>query len=317
MSKIIIASRGSRLALWQSEHIASRLMAAHEGLETEIKVFKTQGDIILDTPLAKIGGKGLFTKELEDAILRGEAHIAVHSLKDVPVELPSGLILAGVTARADRRDALVSDKYSGLDSLPRGAVVGTTSLRRRMQLLAIRPDLIIKNLRGNLQSRFEKLKNGLFDAIILAYAGLERLNMMREAKYVAPFETDIIVPAMGQGILAVECSSGEDNLLAMLSPLFDEIADIESKIERRFVERLQGGCQAPIGVSAEVFTGGTIYARGVVGLPNGKNILSAEVRGGVSMANELGEALAEKLIALGAKETIARAEIMANGLSDE
>ncbi|MDR1451147.1 MAG: hydroxymethylbilane synthase [Helicobacteraceae bacterium] len=309
MRKFTIASRGSELALWQANHIASLLKAARGDLEIDIKIFKTKGDIILDTPLAKIGGKGLFVKELEDALLRGEADLAAHSLKDLPTRLPTGLILAGVTKRADRRDCLLSEKYDSFDNLPQGAIVGTTSLRRRMQLLAKRPDLIIKNLRGNVQSRIEKLKNGLFDAIVLALAGLERLELTNAVKYVSAFELDMMLPAMGQGVLGLE-SAKNDEIASIIKPLIDERAAIESAIERDFTDRLQGGCQAPIGVSAELSQNGEIRARGIAGLPNGREIINAEIRGDRSNYKAIGAQLADKLFALGAKEILIRAEAM-------
>ncbi|MGE4296371.1 MAG: hydroxymethylbilane synthase [Campylobacterales bacterium] len=312
MRKLVIASRGSQLALWQSEHIKARLMALHAGLEVEIKVFKTQGDIILDVPLAKIGGKGLFTKELEEAMLRGEAHLAVHSLKDVPTQFEHGFMLAGVTARGDRRDALVSEKYASLEDLPRGCVVGTTSLRRKMQLLAKRPDLMVKNLRGNINSRLEKLKSGLYDAIVLAYTGLERLELTRAVKYVRPIDPDVMLPAMGQGVLGLETRDNPE-VLALIKPLIDEKATVETTIERAFVDALQGGCQVPIGVSAELFNDGRVYAKGVVGMPNGREIITAEVRGDKSAYAHMGRELADKLIAQGARELLARAEAMGHG----
>ena len=196
MKKLVIATRGSKLALWQSEHVKAELEKAHPGLEVELSVMMTKGDKILDTPLAKIGGKGLFTKELEEAMLRGEAHIAVHSLKDVPMEFPEGLKLGVITKREDVRDAMLSEKYSCLDELPNGAVVGTTSLRRRMQLLKIRPDLVIKNLRGNVNTRIRKLKEGEFDAIILASAGINRLGLASEVRYFSPISKEIMIPAL-------------------------------------------------------------------------------------------------------------------------
>jgi hydroxymethylbilane synthase len=310
--KLAIASRGSELALWQANHIASLLKAFYGDLEVEIKVFKTKGDVILDTPLSKIGGKGLFVKELEEAILRGEADLAAHSLKDLPTRLPEGLVLAGVTKRADRRDCLLSEKYDSLESLPQGAIVGTTSLRRRMQLLFKRPDLTIKSLRGNVQSRLDKLKNGLFDAIVLAAAGLQRLELTSAVRYARPFETDIMLPAMGQGVLGLECAANSPTR-ELIAPITDDRAAIESAIERDVVDRLQGGCQAPIGVCAELFDDGLIYARGIVGLPNGKETLTAEVRGERGGYKTLGKALADKLFALGAKEVLIRAEAMNGG----
>ncbi|MDR2034828.1 MAG: hydroxymethylbilane synthase [Helicobacteraceae bacterium] len=311
MNKVTIASRGSELALWQANYVAERLKTAHRDLEVDIKIFKTQGDIILDTPLSKIGGKGLFVKELEEAILRGEAHLAVHSLKDLPTRLPSGLVLAGVTERADRRDCLVSEKYDSLDSLPQGALIGTTSLRRRMQLLAMRGDLIIRSLRGNVHSRLDKLRSGLFDAIILARAGLDRLRLTNSVKFVSPFDIEVMLPAMGQGVLGLECAANSETL-ELITPLIDDTATIESAIERDFVDKLQSGCQAPIGVVAKLFNDGSIYARGVVGLPNAKEILRAEIRGDRSNYAALGGALADQLLDVGAKEVLLRAEAMNN-----
>ncbi|MDR1912183.1 MAG: hydroxymethylbilane synthase [Helicobacteraceae bacterium] len=311
MNKVTIASRGSELALWQANYVAERLKTAHSDLEVDIKIFKTQGDIILDTPLSKIGGKGLFVKELEEAILRGEAHLAVHSLKDLPTRLPSGLVLAGVMERADRRDCLVSEKYDSLDSLPQGALIGTTSLRRRMQLLAMRGDLIIRSLRGNVHSRLDKLKSGLFDAIILARAGLDRLRLTNCVKFVSSFDIEVMLPAMGQGVLGLECAANSE-ALELIKPLIDDTATIESAIERDFVDKLQGGCQAPIGVAAKLFNDGSVYARGIVGLPNAKEVLSAEIRGDRSNYATLGGALADKLLDVGAKEVLLRAEAMNN-----
>ncbi|GHV04054.1 porphobilinogen deaminase [Campylobacterota bacterium] len=313
MNKLVIASRASALAMWQSKYIAAQLSGIHSELEVEIKVFKTQGDAILDVPLAKIGGKGLFTKELEDAILRGEADLAVHSLKDVPTHFENGLILSGVTKRADRRDALLSCKYASIDQLPRGAVVGTASLRRRMQLLRKRPDLIVKSLRGNVPSRIEKLKDGLYDAIVLAYAGLERLDMTRSVQFVAPIDLSIMLPAMGQGVLGLE-SKNNAEILALVKPLIDKQALVESTIERDFIDALNGSCQVPIGVCAELFEDQSIYASAIVGLPNGKEILDAEVRGDSSVYTSLGKELADKMLAQGARGILKRAELMIDSL---
>jgi hydroxymethylbilane synthase len=310
---IAIASRGSKLALWQAEHIKAELERLHEGLTVEVKVFKTQGDKILDVPLAKIGGKGLFTKELEEAMKRGEAHLAVHSLKDVPTQFEPGFVLAGVTARGDRRDAFLSEKYASIDELPSGCVVGTTSLRRRMQLLARRPDLIIKSLRGNINTRSQKLKDGLYDAIVLAYTGLERLEMTRIVKYVRPIDPEWMLPAMGQGILGIETLE-DPEVIALVQPLIDEKATVESTIERAFIDALQGGCQVPIGVSAELFNDGTVYAKGIVGLPDGKEIITAEVRGHKEEAQKLGSELTQQAIDKGAKEMLVRAEAMAEDI---
>ncbi|MDR0746873.1 MAG: hydroxymethylbilane synthase, partial [Helicobacteraceae bacterium] len=290
MKRVRIASRGSMLALWQSNFIRSRLLELHSDLEVEIRVFKTRGDLFLDAPLAKIGGKGLFVKELEDAILRGEAHLAVHSLKDVPTSFAEGLILCGVTKRLDRRDAFVSERYASIDDLPVNGVVGTTSLRRKMQILAKRPDLIVRDLRGNVPGRIEKLKQGFFDAIVLAYAGLKRLELTETVKFVSPIPIDTMLPSMGQGILGLE-SANDQEVVNLVKPLIDREAEIESGVERSFVDALQGGCQVPIGVSAQLLESGEVHARAVVGLPDGSELLRDEVTGreyeklGVELAN--------------------------------
>ncbi len=304
--KLIIATRGSKLALWQSNHIKNRLEEL--GYEVELKVFKTKGDKILDTPLALIGGKGLFTKELEDAMLRGEAHLAVHSLKDVPTELPAGLVLGAITKREVTNDALLSEKYESLEDLPPNAIVGTTSLRRRMQLLHYRPDLQIKNLRGNVDTRINKLKNGEFDAIILAYAGLKRLGILDSVKFVSKIDESLMIPAMGQAALGIEC---RPDVLEIVQSLNDEQAQIETTIERDFVDRLQGGCQVPIGVRAQLLENGDIVAKAVVGLPDGSELLKDKIFGSVQNYHELGSALAESMIEQGAKELLKRAEEMA------
>jgi len=310
MEKLIIATRGSKLALWQSNHIKNVIEKKFPHIEVELKIFKTKGDKILDTPLALIGGKGLFTKELEDAMLRGEAHLAVHSLKDVPTMLPKGLILGAITKREDPRDALLSEKYSSIEDLPPNAIVGTTSLRRRMQLLHIRPDLIIKDLRGNVDTRIKKLKNGEFDAIILAMAGLKRLSLVNEVTYVTPIDEESMIPAMGQAALGIECI--EDNeVFEIVKSLNDKKSEIETTIERDFVDMLQGGCQVPIGVKATVLDNEDIVARAILGLPNGKELLKDKIFGSVKNYKELGRELALSMIEAGAKELLKRAEEMA------
>ena len=309
MKRLIIATRGSKLALWQSEHIKAELEKAHEGLEVELKVMKTKGDIILDTPLAKIGGKGLFTKELEDAMLRGEAHIAVHSLKDVPTEFPAGLVLGVITKREDVRDALLSEKYEDIDALPNGAVVGTTSLRRRMQILALRPDLKIKNLRGNVNTRIRKLKDGEYDAIILATAGINRLGLTSEVKYATPIPTTSMIPAMGQAALGIE-SINDEKVLELISILGDEEAMIETTVERDFVEVLQGGCQVPIGVNAKL-QDDEIVVRCIVGMPDGTELLKEKVLGKRSDYKILGKELADTMVENGAVKLLKRAEELA------
>ncbi len=302
---IKIASRNSALALWQTYHIRDLLEA--RGHSVEIITMKTKGDVILDTPLAKIGGKGLFTKELENAMLDGRADIAVHSLKDVPTTFPDGLKLACVCSREDINDAMLSMNFKSFDELPNGARVGTTSLRRRMQLLALRPDLEIISLRGNVNSRIAKLKDGEFDAIILAMAGINRLDLSKEVKYVSVLNT---IAAMGQGALGIEAVDRAD-ILEAIEFLNDEKSVIETTIERAFVHRLNGGCQAPIGVSARL-DGDKISVRAILGTPDGKEILKDERVFNKSEYKVAGEILANEFIAKGAKELLAKAEQIAS-----
>ncbi len=309
MKKLVIATRRSKLALWQSNHIKDLLKAHYPELEIELEEFVTKGDKILDTPLAKIGGKGLFTKELEDAMLRGEAHIAVHSLKDVPMEFPDGLVLGAVTKREDVRDALLSFKYDSIDALPKGAVVGTTSLRRRMQLLALRDDLEIKSLRGNLQTRIKKLEDGEFDAIILATAGINRLGI-KDVPFITPIPTSQMIPAMGQAALGIETVDDKE-ILELISVLNDEKAYIETKIERDFVGVLNGGCQVPIGVYAKLGDEDKVSVRCCVGMPDGSEILKEKRVCLKSSYKGLGKELADVMIENGAIGLLRRAEEMA------
>ncbi|MBW1370141.1 porphobilinogen deaminase, partial [Campylobacter jejuni] len=262
--KLIIATRKSQLALWQSEHVAQILKNTHQ-IEVFLEGFKTKGDVLLDSPLAKIGGKGLFTKELEESMLRKEAHLAVHSLKDVPSFFPQGLVLAAVSKREQSNDAMLSQNYKDFLSLPKGAKIGTTSLRRKMQLLLLRPDLEIVSLRGNVNSRIEKLKNNDFDAIILAMAGIKRLNLDKQVNFVYEFSKDELIPAASQGALGIE-SINDEKILKLLKCLNDENALIETSIEREFIATLEGGCQVPIGINAELL-GDEICVRAVLGLP--------------------------------------------------
>ncbi|MDR0762766.1 MAG: hydroxymethylbilane synthase [Campylobacteraceae bacterium] len=310
MRELIIATRGSKLALWQSEYIKAKIEEAHPDISVKLNIMKTKGDKILDTPLAKIGGKGLFTKELENAMLKGKAHIAVHSLKDVPVVFPKGLKLGAITKREDVRDAMLSEKYENIDTLPKNAVVGTTSLRRRMQLLYVRPDLIIKNLRGNINTRIDKLKNGEFDAVILAVAGVKRLGLENEIKYFSPIDSDVMIPAMGQAALGIEAVESAE-ILQIIDFLNDDDAITETKTERDFVEKLEGGCQVPIGVNAKA-NGDDLHIKAVVGLPDGKELLHAELKVKREEYKNAGSKLADTIIAKGAKDILARAEEMAN-----
>ena len=308
MKEIKIATRKSILALWQSEHIKARIEAQHKGVKVVLEGMKTKGDVILDTPLAKIGGKGLFTKELEDSMLKGETDIAVHSLKDVPVVFPEGLKLAAICSREDTRDAMISEKFAKFSDLPHGAKVGTTSLRRKMQLLIMRPDLEIISLRGNVQTRLRKLKEGEFDAIILAMAGINRLNIKAEVAHIYTFGFDEMIPAMGQGALGVEARD-EKQILDEISFLNDENAVIETTIERDFVSVLEGGCQVPIGISARL-KGDEISIDAIVGLPDGSEYIKDSLKTGKDKFQSVGKELAHKFIEKGARELLKRAEEM-------
>ncbi|MBE0490944.1 MAG: hydroxymethylbilane synthase [Sulfurospirillum sp.] len=309
MQKLIIATRESKLAMWQSLHIKELLQKAYPDLEIILNPMTSKGDQILDTPLAKIGGKGLFTKELEDSMLKGESHIAVHSLKDVPMEFPDGLKLAVITKREDVRDALLSQKYKDIDDLPNGAVVGTTSLRRRMQILRYRPDLVIKNLRGNVNTRLRKLKDGEYDAIILASAGIKRLGLENEVNHFTPISTQIMIPAMGQAALGIEIIDTPE-VERIVSVLQDEQARIETTIERDFVRVLEGGCQVPIGINAKM-SDNLVHVACIVGLPDGSEILQENVTCEVDEYEVMGTELANMLVENGAKELLVRAESIA------
>jgi hydroxymethylbilane synthase len=309
MKKLVIATRGSQLALWQSNHIKAVLEEQNPGLEVELNVIVTTGDRIQDKALSKIGGKGLFLKELEEAMLQGEAQIAVHSLKDVPTVMPDGLLLAAITEREDPRDALLSEKYTNIDSLPQGAVVGTSSLRRRMQIEKLRPDLVIKDLRGNVDTRIRKLKEGEFDAIILAAAGINRLSLLDAVKHIYPISLNEMVPSMGQGALGIEAVN-DSEILKIVARLEDEYSRVETTIERSFVDELEGGCQVPIGVNALVLENGDVSIRAVLGLPDGTEMLSDMKVVSKKHYETIGREMAEEFIARGAKELLARAESM-------
>ncbi|MCR8708154.1 hydroxymethylbilane synthase [Campylobacter sp. RM5063] len=306
--QLIIATRKSQLALWQSEYIKNKLLQTHSDLEISLESFKTKGDVLLDSPLAKIGGKGLFTKELEESMLRGDSHLAVHSLKDVPSFFPDGLVLAAISKREVVNDAFLSEYYESLNALPKGAKVGTTSLRRRMQLLALRPDLNIISLRGNINSRLEKLKAKEFDAIILALAGIKRLGLDKEIKYIRAFELDEMIPAASQGALGIE-SIDDKQILKYLECLNDKNAFIETHIERDFIKTLEGGCQVPIGINAKIIDE-KIEIRAIVGLPDASKILKEKRVIDKQNYSNAGELLAKEMIAKGAKEILKEAESM-------
>ncbi|EGK8088860.1 hydroxymethylbilane synthase [Campylobacter lari] len=306
--QLIIATRKSQLALWQSEYIKNKLLQTHSDLEIFLEGFKTKGDVLLDSPLAKIGGKGLFTKELEESMLRGDSHLAVHSLKDVPSFFPDGLVLAAISKREVVNDAFLSEYYESLNALPKGAKVGTTSLRRRMQLLALRPDLNIISLRGNINSRLEKLKAKEFDAIILALAGIKRLDLDKEIKYIRAFELDEMIPAASQGALGIE-SIDDKQILKYLECLNDKNAFVETYIERDFIKTLEGGCQVPIGINAKIIDE-KIEIRAIVGLPDASKILKEKRVIDEQNYSNAGELLAKEMIAKGAKEILKEAESM-------
>jgi len=310
MEKLVIATRRSKLALWQSEYIKDRLKEHYPDMEVELQEFVTKGDKILDVPLAKIGGKGLFTKELEVAMLNGDAHIAVHSLKDVPTQFEDGLELGAVTKRFDPRDALLSNKYSSFDELPQGAVIGTTSLRRRMAIKMLRPDIVLKDLRGNINTRIAKLNAGEYDAIILAATGVQKLGIENEVKHFNPISTDTMIPSMGQATLGIETTTDEE-VKKIISVLNDEEAHIESTIERSFVDKLQGGCQVPIGIKATIMDENSIRVQAIVGMPDGTESISDDITVSMEDFETAGINLASSFIDRGAKELLERAEKVA------
>ncbi|MCQ2866474.1 hydroxymethylbilane synthase [Helicobacter pylori] len=305
MEKLVIGSRGSELALWQANHIKERLKKECS-MESEIQIVKTKGDKILDTPLNKIGGKGLFTKELEELLLKGAIDLAVHSLKDVPVVFEKGLDLACITKRADVRDTFLSVKFPDLMSLPKGAKVGTTSLRRSMQIKLKRQDLDTESLRGNVQTRLKKLECGEFDAIILAEAGLCRLEI-QGAKYRKAFSVKEMIPSMGQGALGVEMLKNHKHFIT-LQKLNDEESAFCCHLEREFIKGLNGGCQIPIGVHANLM-GDRVKIRAVLGLPNGKEVITKEKQGDKTKAFDLIQELLEEFLQSGAKEILEKVQL--------
>ncbi len=309
MERLIIATRGSQLAMWQAEYVKSELQKSFPNLSIEFEVVTATGDKILDKPLALIGGKGLFTKEIEEVMLAGRAHLAVHSLKDVPTELPEGLKLAAITKRDDIRDVFLSHKYKTIEDLPKGAVVGTTSLRRQMQLRAIRPDLCIKNLRGNVNTRLRKLAEGEYDAIILAYVGMKRLGLLESVPYHEPIDDDMMIPPSGQASLGIEIID-DPEVAKIAETLNDPDSALAAKIERDFVARLEGSCQVPIAVHAKVEEE-RVVVRAMVGLPDGTEILREQIEAQKEQASDLGVELADRMIKQGAKELLVRAEAMA------
>ncbi|MDX1694610.1 MAG: hydroxymethylbilane synthase [Ketobacteraceae bacterium] len=300
---IRIATRKSPLALWQAEHVKAELERHHPGLTVELAAMSTRGDKILDTPLAKVGGKGLFVKELEVAMLEKRADLAVHSMKDVPVDFPDGLGLTVICEREDPRDAFVSNHYNSVDDLPRGARVGTCSLRRQCQLKERRPDLEVITLRGNVNSRLAKLDDGQFEAIILAASGLKRLQF--DARIRQEIPPEVSLPAVGQGALGIECRLDDEELIRLLKPLNHRDSWVRLQAERAMNRRLQGGCQVPIAGYA-LLEGDEIYLRGLVGEPDGTRVVRHEARAPQAEAEALGAEVGQVLLNNGAREILDR-----------
>ena len=298
-----IATRTSALALWQAEHIKAELERLHDNVEVELVGIKTQGDKILDVPLAKIGGKALFVKELEEAMLDGRADLAVHSMKDVPMAFPEGLGLVAICEREDPTDAFISNDYNTVDDLPQGAVVGTASMRRESQLRNYRPDLDIRTLRGNVNTRLAKLDAGDYQAIVLASSGLKRLGFHDRIRYTLP--DDLSLPAVGQGALGIECRLDDQELIDLLAPLNHRDSWDRVSAERALNKRLEGGCQVPIAAYALLEDEDTLWLRGLVGRVNGEEILRVEGRCARAEGETLGRELAEDLLRMGADRILA------------
>ncbi|MBS0542239.1 MAG: hydroxymethylbilane synthase [Proteobacteria bacterium] len=300
--RIVIATRESRLALWQAEHVKARLESLYPGCRVELLGMTTRGDQILDRPLAKVGGKGLFVKELETALLDGRADIAVHSMKDVPMQMGEEFALACISAREVPLDAFVSNRYASLAEMPPGAIVGTSSLRRESRLHALFPFLGVTSLRGNLDTRLRKLDEGQYDAIILAAAGLTRLGLKDRIRSVLPSEVSL--PAAGQGALGIECLAARSDIIGWLQPLNDDATAACVRAERAVARALAGSCEVPLGAYAEM-RDGRVWLRGFVARPDGSRIVRAEGEGATAGAEALGRALAEELRAQGADEILA------------
>ncbi len=298
METLRLGTRKSPLALWQAEHVRDRLQRLHPGLRVELVTMTTEGDRILDRSLAKVGGKGLFVKELEQGLLENRIDLAVHSMKDVTVHFPPGLHIAAICEREDPRDAFVSNRYARLAELPAGGCVGTSSLRRQCQLRAAFPQLSIETLRGNVNTRLARLDEGRFDAVILAVAGLKRLGFERRIR--AALDPHESLPAVGQGAVGIECRSDDARTNTLLAPLEHTATRTCVEAERAMNAHLEGGCQVPIGGYA-VLEGGALHLRGLVGDPDGSRVIRAEIRGPAKDAVALGYKLAEELLSLGAK----------------
>ena len=303
MKRLVIATRGSQLALWQANHVKAELERVSPGTTVELNVIKTTGDQILYVPLAKVGGKGLFVKEIEQALLDRTADLAVHSMKDVPAELAPGLSLAAISTREVPWDALCARTRTTLDDLPKGAVVGTSSMRRQAQLLARRPDLQIKMLRGNVPTRIRKLDEGEFDAVVLAAAGLTRLGMADRITQELGLETSI--PAVAQGVLAIETRDGDDEVRELVKKaMHDDQTAQKVAAERSFLAKMGGSCQTPLAAHAVPLPKEQLRLVGMCGMPDGTRILKAQVTGPLADAAALGERLADDLLAQGAREIL-------------
>ncbi len=308
MREITIATRASALALWQAYHIKQRIESSFPNVSVVLNEMTSSGDRILDKPLALVGGKGHFTKELEDAMLSGKADMAVHSLKDVPTYIPEGLELAAITRREDQSDVLLSHRFADIDSLPAGAVVGTTSLRRRMLLLQKRPDLIVKDLRGNVNTRLRKLAEGEYDAIILAYIGLARLDLLRGIPFVQ--KLTFMIPPMGQAALGIEIVADNELAREIADALNDPQSFLTTKLERDFISKIGAGCSAPVAVNA-VIEAERVSIRAMIGYPDGTHTLDHGLSAPVSECGDLGEQLAHAMIAEGALEILSKAQQIA------
>ena len=310
MEKLIIATRASDLALWQAYHIKDRIETSFPDVKVELNKIVSKGDKILDKPLALVGGKGHFTKELEDEMLAGNADLAVHSLKDVPTYIPDGLELVSITTRQDQSDVFLSHKYKSLDDLPKGAVVGTTSLRRRMQLLSKRPDLKVKDLRGNVNTRLRKLAEGQYDAIILAWIGLNRLDLLKDIPFTQKLPLDMMIPPMGQAALGIEIVSNNPKIKEIAMSVNDENTFICTKAERDFISKIGAGCSAPVACNATILEN-TITLQCMIGYPDGTSILQKSISKNINNCDNLGFELAELMIDDGAKDILENAEKIA------
>ncbi len=302
MKEMRIGTRGSPLALWQANWVKESLSKVYPQLRVSLVRITTKGDKLVDVSLARVGGKGLFVKEIEEKLLAGRIDLAIHSMKDVPVQLPEGLHIQSIPQREDSRDVLISKDHLTLEELPRGAKIGTSSLRRRAQLLSYRPDLTMVPLRGNVHTRLAKIKTMNLDAIVLAAAGIKRMNLAENISQ--PISTEVCLPAIGQGALGLETRVDNNEVNQYLSILDDESSHVSVRAERAFLRRLGGGCQVPIAALGTISAGGTLVLRGLVGSLDGRKLIKGAIEGEMGRAEELGMALAENLLSQGADEIL-------------